>query len=55
MKYVESSEKVIQQLPGKIILQNYGRSAKLLIAEKTFQILDFNWKISRIIANVENS
>ena len=34
VKYVEQSEKVVQQLPNKKILQNYGRSSKLLIAAK---------------------
>ena len=36
VKYV-----VIQQLPNKKILQNYGRSAKLLIAEKDIPSLGF--------------
>ena len=34
VKYMEPSEKVVQQLPSKKIFLNYGRSAKLLIAEK---------------------
>ena len=34
VKYMEPSEKVIQQLPSKELLQNYSRSSKLLIAVK---------------------
>ena len=41
MKYVEPSEKVIQQLPGKETLQNYGRSIKLLMAPKDIPNLEF--------------
>ena len=42
VKYVEPSEKVVQQLPSKQVLQNYGRSAKLLLAAKDIQNLKFN-------------
>ena len=47
VKYVEPSEKVIQQLPNKKILQNYGRSAKLLIAAKDIPNLDFQLEKSQ--------
>ena len=33
-KYVEPSEKAIQQLPSKELLQNYGSSSQLLITAK---------------------
>ena len=42
IKYVEPGEKLVQQLPGKEILQNYGRSSKLLIAAKDIPDLRFN-------------
>ena len=32
VKYIEPSEKVIQQLPSEQVLKNYGRSSKLLLA-----------------------
>ena len=41
VKYVEPSEKVVQQLPSKKILQNYVRSAKLLIAVKDIPNIKF--------------
>ena len=41
MKYVEPSENFVQQLPGKKILHNYGRSTKLLIAPKDIPNLEF--------------
>ena len=34
IKYIEPSEKVIQQLPSEQVLKNYGRSSKLLLAAK---------------------
>ena len=34
VKYIEPREKVIQQLPSKQVLKNYGRSLKLLLAAK---------------------
>ena len=34
VKYIEPSEKVIQQLPSEKLLKNYGRSLKLLLAAK---------------------
>ena len=42
MKYIEPKEKVVQQLPSKEILQNYGRSSKLLITAKDIPNLQFN-------------
>ena len=41
VKYMEPSEKVVQQLPNKELLQNYGRSSKLLIAAKDIPNLHF--------------
>ena len=41
VKYMEPSEKTVQQLPGKEILKNYGRSAKLFIPIKDVPDLDF--------------
>ena len=34
MKYIAPSDKVLKQLPSEQVLKNYGRSSKLLIAEK---------------------
>ena len=42
VKYMEPSEKVVQQLPSKELLQNYGRSVKLLIATKDIPNLQLN-------------
>ena len=39
---MEPSEKVIQQLPSKELLQNYGRKSKLLKAIKDIPNLQFN-------------
>ena len=33
VKYIAPSEKVVQQLPSKQVLKNYGRSSKLVLAE----------------------
>ena len=41
VKYVEPSKKVVQQLPSKELLQNYGRSSKLLIRAKDIPNLQF--------------
>ena len=30
VKYIEPSEKIVQQLPSEQVLRNYGRSLKLL-------------------------
>ena len=42
VKYIELSEKVIQQLPNKQVLKNYGRSSKLLLAAKDIPDLQFD-------------
>ena len=42
VKYIEPSEKVIQQLPSKQVLKNYGRSLKLLLAAKDIPDLQFD-------------
>ena len=42
VKYIEPSEKVIQQLPSEQILKNYGRSSKLLLAAKDIPDLQFD-------------
>ena len=42
VKYIEPSEKIIQQLPSKEVLKNYGRTSKLLIADKDIPNLQFN-------------
>ena len=42
VKYIEPSEKVVKQLPGKQVLKNYGRSSNLLIAEKDIPDLHFD-------------
>ena len=53
VKYVEQSEKVVQQLPNKEILQNYGRSSKLLIAAKDIPDLQFNLEKAHDISEDE--
>ena len=42
VKYIEPSKKVIQQLPSKQVLKNYGRSLKLLLAAKDIPDLQFD-------------
>ena len=42
VKYIEPSEKVIKQLPSDQVLKNYGRSSKLLLAEKDIPNLHFD-------------
>ena len=42
VKYIAPSEKVIQQLPSEQVLKNYGRSSKLLLAEKDIPELHFD-------------
>ena len=42
VKYIEPSEKVIKQLPSEQVLKNYGRSLKLLLAEKDIPDLHFD-------------
>ena len=41
MKYIAPSEKVVNQLPSKEIVKNYGRSAKLLLSLKDIPDLQF--------------
>ena len=42
VKYIAPSEKVVNQLPSEQVVKNYGRSSKLLLAEKDIPELDFN-------------
>ena len=42
VKYIEPSEKVIQQLSSKQVLKNYGRGLKLLLAAKDIPDLQFD-------------
>ena len=42
VKYVEPSEKVIQQLPSRELLTNYGRTTKLLLAQEDIPDLHLN-------------
>ena len=42
VKYIEPSEKVVQQLPSEQVLKNYGRSSKLLLAAKDVADLQFD-------------
>ena len=42
MKYIAPSEKVVKQLPSEQLLKNYGRSSKLLLAEKDIPDLYFH-------------
>ena len=42
VKYIEPSEKVIQQLPSEQVLKNYRRSSKLLLAAKDIPDLQFD-------------
>ena len=44
VKYIAPSEKVVKQLPSKQVLKNYGRSSKLLLAEKDIPDLHFDVK-----------
>ena len=41
VKYIEPSEKVVQQLPSEQVLKNYGRSLKQLLAAKDIPDLQF--------------
>ena len=41
VKYIAPSEKVVKQLPREQVLKNYGRSSKLLLAEKDIPDLHF--------------
>ena len=42
VKYIEPSEKIVQQLPGEQVLKNYGRSSKLLLSAKDVPDLQFD-------------
>ena len=42
VKYITPSEKVVKQLPSEQLLKNYGRSSKLLPAEKDIPDLHFD-------------
>ena len=42
VKYIEPSEKIVQQLPSETVLKNYGRSSKLLLAAKDIPNLQFD-------------
>ena len=44
MKYIEPSEKIVQQLPSREVLENYGRSLELLITAK--DVPDLQFKLS---------
>ena len=44
MKYIAPSEKVVKQLLSEQLLKNYGRSLKLLLAEKDIPDLHFDVK-----------
>ena len=42
VKYIAPSEKVVKQLPSEQLLKNYGRSSKLLLAQKNIPDLYFH-------------
>ena len=44
VKYIAPSEKVVNQLPSEQVVKNYGRSSKLLLAEKDIPDLHFEIK-----------
>ena len=47
VKYIEPSEKVEKQLPTEEMVKNYGRTSKLLLAEKDIPDLHFDVKDNR--------
>ena len=49
VKYIEPSEKVEKQLPSGEVVKNYGRSSKLLLAEKDIPDLHFDVKDTGIL------
>ena len=49
VKYIEPSEKVEKQLPSLEVVKNYGRSSKLLLAEKDIPDLHFDVKDTGIL------
>ena len=44
VKYIEPSEKIEKQLPNEEVVKNYGRTSKLLLAEKNIPDLHFDIK-----------
>ena len=44
LKYIAPSDKVVNQLPSEQVVKNYGRSSKLLLAEKDIPDLHFEVK-----------
>ena len=44
VKYIDPSEKVEKQLPSEQVVKNYGRSSKLVLAEKDIPDLHFDIK-----------
>ena len=42
VKYIAPSEKIVKQMPSEQVLKNYGRSSKLLLAEKDIPDLHFD-------------
>ena len=42
VKYIAPRKKVVKQLPSEQVLKNYGRSSKLLLAEKDIPDLHFD-------------
>ena len=59
VKYVEPSEKIIQQLPSRELLQKYGRSAKVLLPQKDIPDLQFTTRKLEMVGefqeHLENS
>ena len=46
VKYIEPSEKVERQMLSEEVVKNYGRSSKLLLAEKDIPDLHFDIKVN---------
>ena len=44
VKYIDAGEKVEKHLPSEQVVKNYGRSSKLLLAEKDIPHLHFDIK-----------
>ena len=42
VKYIEPSEKIVQQLPSDQLLEKYGRTSKLLLVAKDVSNLQFD-------------
>ena len=49
VKYIDPSEKVEKQMPSGEVVKNYGRSSKLLLAEKDIPDLHFDVKDTGIL------